>query len=158
MSDIIYRKRYAYGVYTASFCVFLTLVCSCGKEKTDLSAEDRKAKDKESAELLRHFAKPDQEKVGLLAVKYGIAVDAVEKLLDGYLTETDYGYRSTKLQAKGVEATKAKNDDDPLSYMTQDKGVYVGILTNVARESGLDPKIAASIVIDYRAKVVAGNE
>ena len=73
------------------------------------------------------MANPDQEQVALLAIKYGVSSDSVEKLLNTYQSKTDGAF---------VE-------------QFPDTKMYTQALTDAANLSGVPINKAAAIVEEY---------
>jgi len=86
----IYRKLF---LVAAVFClVFLGFACD---KKGDKSENEEILREMASKKVLL-FSKPDQEMVALLSVKYNQDVNVIEKIVDQYLTDTDFSYRNFK--------------------------------------------------------------
>lgn len=141
------RERF---LIACSCLVFALLICSCGADKPTVTEAEKKANEKFYQELNEHFAKPNQEIVALLSIKYGIGFDIVETLLDSYLSETDLGYKARKSSIKGVKSSKGDDTADPLKSIMRQKSEYAKILTRVATELQINPVTAASIIIEYK--------
>ncbi len=101
--------------------------------------------------MLDNLAKPDQEIVALLAVKYNKTLDTIENIVDIYLTDTDYGYRQIKstIQKKNKGETKKQNEIN-LELIALDKSAYADTVARISSLFSLEPSIVASILVDYK--------
>jgi hypothetical protein len=130
------------------FClIFLCLACD---KKGDKSENQKKSREFAS-KMLENLAKPDQEIVALLAVKYNKTLDTIESIVDIYLTDTDYGYRQIKstIQNKNKEETKKPNEIN-LELIALDKSAYADTVAKISSHFSLEPSIVASILVDYK--------
>ena len=140
------------------FCfVFLGYACDKKKEK---SYNQENLREIASKSLLL-LSKPDQEIVALLAVKYDEDADLIEKIVDQYLTDTDYFYRNSKqaieIQRRKLAGIKTeegggrqKEQEFELLLRTLDKSSYTDMVAKVSHQFSLKPSIVASILIDYK--------
>jgi hypothetical protein len=159
--ELLHASQSHQRLLIAYTCLILALlICSCGGDKRKVADAEQEANKKLSQELVEYFAKPDQEKVALLSIKYGIGFDIVENLLDAYLSRTDLEYKSSKSSTKSVKSSEGDDTSDPVKSLMRQKSEYAKILTQLANELQISPVVAASIVIDYKhwkAPVEASN-
>jgi hypothetical protein len=134
--------------FIAIFC--LVYFCFACDKKGDKS-ENQKRTEKFASKWLDNLAKPDQEIVALLAIKYNKNLDIIEKILDIYLTDTDFGYRQMKstIQKKNKEETKKPNEIN-LELFALDKSVYADTVAKISNQFSLEPAVVASILVDYK--------
>jgi hypothetical protein len=135
-------------LFIAIFC--LVYFCFACDKKGD-KAENQKRTEKFASKWLENLAKPDQEIVALLAIKYNKKLDVIEKILDIYLTDTDYGYRQIKstIKRKDKEETKKPNEIN-LELFALDKSAYADTVAKISNQFSLEPAIVASILVDYK--------
>ena len=132
----------------AIFClVYLCFACDKKGDKSENQKKNREF----ASKMLENLAKPDQEIVALLAVKYNKNLDIIEKIVDIYLTETDYGYSQIKstIQKKNKEETKKPNEIK-LELFALDKSAYADTVAKISNQFSLEPAIVASILVDYK--------
>ena len=123
-------------------------IAACGKAGNNGSHVARASKKHDPDKLMQYFAKPDQQMVGVLAVKYNVQPATVESLLDQYLTKTDYTYRSFKLKSQGANTANSGNED-VLRSITKDKKFYSKTIEVLASRFNVPPATTASIIFDY---------
>jgi hypothetical protein len=130
------------------FClIYLGFACDKKEDKTKTQEKSREF----ASKMLENVAKPDQEIVALLAVKYNKDLDIIEKLIDIYLTDTDYAYKHMKstIQEKNKGETKKPNEIN-LELFVLDKSAYADTVAKISRQFSLEPAIVASILVDYK--------
>lgn len=130
------------------FClVFLCFACN---KKGDESENQEKSREFAS-KMLDNLAKPDQEIVALLAIKYNKNLDLIENIVDIYLTDTDYGYRQIKSTIQKMDKRETKKPKNVnLELFTLDKSAYADTVAKISNQFSLDPAIVASILVDYK--------
>ena len=130
------------------FClVYLCFAC----HKNENKSENQKKSGELASKMLEHLAKPDQEIVALLALKYNKPLDIVENVVDIYLTDTDFVYKQTKsaFQKKDVKETQKVNEIN-FELLALDKSAYADTVARISSQFSLEPVIVASILIDYK--------
>jgi hypothetical protein len=131
------------GVYLICFCI--------GCDKTGDKSQNKEMSKDFTNKWVANLAKPDQEIVALLAVKYGKDLGIIETIVDTYLTETDFVYKQFKstIQQKDKEETK-----QPVEFSFElfvlDKSAYADKVAQISSQFSLDPAVVASILIDYK--------
>jgi hypothetical protein len=112
--------------------------------------------DQYTEKFIRTMAKPNQEAVALLSVKYDLQPGTVEAFLDRYLADTDIGYKLLKdsLRASGGEASKAISG---MELLVLEKESYSQALANASQSVGITMKTAVLLVSDYRMFTARGK-
>ena len=130
------------------FC--LVYLCFACDKKRDKSENLRKSGDFAS-KMLENLAKPDQEIIALLAVKYNKDLDLIENIVDIYLTDTDFGYSQIKstIKEKNRGETKKPNEIN-LDLFALDKSAYANAVAKISRQFSLEPALVASILVEYK--------
>jgi hypothetical protein len=142
-------------IFLRNLFFFLAIVClfylcfACDKER-DKSDNLRKSGDFAS-KMLENLAKPDQEIIALLAVKYNKDVALIENIVDIYLTETDFTYRQIKstIKEKNRGETKKPNEIN-LDLLALDKSSYTNAVAKISNQFSLEPALVASILVEYK--------
>ena len=125
------------------------ILTSCGKsEKTEKEDRDR-------YKLMTTIAKPNQEAVALLSLKYDLQPSTVERFLDCYLTDTDMGYKLFKdsLKVSSGEASKP----GAIELLGLEKESYSQALAKASQSVGITITTAALLVLDYKVFRAKGN-
>ena len=145
-------KRRAIFHFLMIICITVALGCvltSCENDEKTKEESTGRYTDK----LMETIAKPDQEAVALLSLKYDLKPDVVESFLDRYLSNTDMGYKLLKDTLKSSERTASKQDEKGLLGL--EKESYHQALVNASQSFGISLKTAALLVSDYRMLTVA---
>ena len=124
---------------------------SCKNREENL--ETKKATDEVANKMKELLSKPNQEAIALLSKKYGTDADTIEKIIDYYLTETDFTYRILK-ESREFERTK---HDIAIASGALDKFVYLELVNQLSQRFSLDSSIVASILYDYRLWDIANE-
>ena len=130
------------------FCL-VTLCFACHKKGDE--SKSQKESNEFVSKMLEHWAKPDQEIVALLALKYNKPLDIVENVVDIYLTDTSLEYNQIKstYREKDLRETKKPHGIN-LELLTLDKSAYADKVVKISNQFSLEPAIVASILLDYR--------
>lgn len=112
----------------ACLIILLAGISSCDNGLGTAASSNESISKQENSRVAQVMTSPDQEQVALLAIKYGISSDSVEKLLNTYQSKTDANFN---LQ------------------IFPDKNTYTQALTDAASVSGVPIKTAAAIVEEY---------
>lgn len=112
----------------ACLIALLAGISSCDNGLGTAANSNESISKQENSRVAQVMTSPDQEQVALLAIKYGISSDSVEKLLNTYQSKTDANFN---LQ------------------IFPDKNTYTQALTDAASMSGVPIKTAAAIVEEY---------
>ena len=101
------------------------------------------------------MAKPNQEAIALLSLKYDLQPGMVESFLDSYLTDTDMGYKLLKdsLKPSSGEASKPS----AMELLGLEKESYSQTLAKASQSVGISIKTAALLVSDYRMFTARGK-
>jgi hypothetical protein len=118
---------------------------SCGKNEDTISDKKR---EKNSAQFLKTFSKPNQEAIALLSQKYELNAKTVEGFLDKYLSDTDMAYRLIKSATES--STKNPSDTFFKEMIGVESDKYLTTLEKDAQAFGINIKIASQIIIDYK--------
>lgn len=138
-------RRYRWLLGGAALLAGLAGVSACGSNDASTnSAAQRQAANK----FMEDLAKPDQQMVAVLAMKYGVTNTAVEKLLDVYLTKTDFAYQAIKNTTLDEQHNKTHTNNASASLF-EDKAEYSKALAAAAAESEIPIRTAASIIEEY---------
>lgn len=143
----ILRPYKRYTVAAIAFMLLLALA-SCGKGPEKVAGASNAANRHSPDKFMQNLAKPDQQMVSLLAIKYGAPRLMVENLLDGYLSKTDYNYRNFKRRADGV-GISTDTSEDPSWLNDADENFYTQTISSLSTQTKVSPATAASIIFDY---------
>lgn len=151
-------KRNCYNWAAAGACMVAILMSmgSCSRSSGNASSSAVAMTNEEAHQLAQLMAKPDQQTVALLAIKYDVPSDAVQTLLDLYLSKTDETYESTRDATLGIKKS-VNNSRNPLLSLYKDKEVFTRALTYAATSSGIPQKTAAAIVEEYEIETEVQN-
>jgi hypothetical protein len=127
------------------------MLTSCNKpESTKKGSQENYTEN-----LNNRFTKPNQEAIALLAVKYDVQPDLVEKFLDIYLSDTNLTYRLMKELRKPSGGEPPKSDT--MQLLVLGKEGYSEALAKASHEVGIAAKTAALLLLDYRTYTHEGN-
>jgi len=122
---------------------FAHLISACMEDQSD-------SKDK-TDKILEYVARPDQEMVALLAIKYKRDAETIEKILDIYLTDTDIVYKKAKLKfQQKKDKDLYSGNENMLELYALDKTFYANEISKLSNQFPINPTIIASIIMDYR--------
>lgn len=148
------------GVIVRSLIIIsLTVVLGCALTSCGKSEKTKKANrengDRDIERLMKTMAKPNQEAIALLSLKYNLQPGMVEIFLDSYLTDTDWKYRGFKdsLKSSSGEASKP----DVMEFIGLEKESYSQALAKASQSVGITIKTAALLVSDYRMFTASGK-
>jgi hypothetical protein len=129
---------------------FVCLVVACEKKQDTSEKQIRRAEVPPTIDL----ARPDQEIVALLAIKYNKKIEMIKTVLETYGNEPDM----RPIPYKKKEDPKEQIQNQPERYPRDEKS-YTDKVAKISGQFSLDPAIVASILIDYKVlKAAKGME
>lgn len=123
---------------------FAIIGAGCDSQKN--SPENKEMTKQFTQKFKELISKPNQEAIALLAIKFGSDANIVEKIVDQYLSETDFMYRMMK---KPKDEQRSKNDLEIASGLL-DKAAYKELVNHLSAEFSVEPSKVASIILDYK--------
>ena len=143
-------NRICRNFFFFTFIIFLVYFCFSCDKKGDKS-ENQKRTEKFASKWLENMAKPNQEIVALLAIKYNKNLEIIERILDIYLNDTDFGYRQIKTTIQKENKAETKEASEiKLELFALDKSAYADTVAKISNQFSIDPAIVASILVDYK--------
>lgn len=118
--------------------------CSRGEDRHNTAPPATKLEKK----YIQTLTKPNQEAVALLAAKYDMRVETVERFFDSYLSDTSSSYLLLKSAVADKDDDKAKADNMDLVALEKEK--YYQALVRASDLVGIAVKTGAQLVSDYK--------
>jgi hypothetical protein len=130
------------------------VLTSCGKSEKTKKA-NRENRDRDIERLMKTMAKPNQEAIALLSLKYNLQPGMVESFLDSYLTATDMEYSLLKNSLK--PSNGETSEFNAMELLGLEKESYSQALEKASQSVGITIKTAALLVSDYRMFTASGK-